>query len=235
MFTVYILSNTKKIQRRQISLCIFFSYLEPCLVYRKCPLNICWINDCTIHFLNKRHPVILCQFLDFQLQNEIPFLLMNILIASTSLWRFISHALPFLIGQTLFLTSAIFAHALEPLCYLAPQPGILSNSSLPTWFCYSDLGINDTSLAKSFLVAQSKIATLVPEITSSYFNYLSIRCWSLTYFFFFLVSVYFLSSCTSMQDCQAQVSSQSFSLLHPQWFEKCLTHSWCLINIYKIK
>lgn len=100
------------------------------------------------------------------LQNHIP-------IASTSLWHFISHypSVPDC-ASFLLLTSATFAHALEPLCYLAPQPGILSNSSLPTLFCYSDLGINDTSLAKRSLVAQSKIATLVPEITSSNFNYL---------------------------------------------------------------
>lgn len=72
LFAVWIPSNIKQIQRGQISLHLFFSYPEQCLVYKNCSKNIYWMNE-YIYSLNNSHPIISDHFLDFDCKMESHF------------------------------------------------------------------------------------------------------------------------------------------------------------------
>lgn len=125
-------SSIKQIQRGQRSRHIFSSYASQCTMYKEYSVSICWIKEC-IHSLDNSHPVVSCRFLDFRLQNEIPFPLTTYKVitrvVSTSPKCFTSHptSRPMRLPSLLFLLCAKFAHALEPLCWLDAPPGILSN------------------------------------------------------------------------------------------------------------
>lgn len=124
-----------------------------------CSINIYLINEC-IPSLNNSQPIIIMSLARFPNAKWNSFSTHD--LQSHAYFSQVFHlTLLFPPKHTdfLFLKYAPFAHAWRPLFKLAPLPGILSKSSLPTWFCYSDFGRNVTSLAKHFLATQSKRAS----------------------------------------------------------------------------